>query len=584
MLVLGINAYGHDPAVAALVDGELRFFLEEERCLRVKHATGALPVRALAEAFRHLKLGAGDAGAIGYPFDTKRYVRHRVLRHGLFALRPTAFWKTAAVSVKRSGLGRDLASATGCGRLPVPRFLDHHLCHAASAFFCSPFDDAAALTVDGAGEDATIAIHRCEGTRVTTIGRVVYPASLGAVYSSIALHLGFGGGSPEGKLMGLAAYGEPTMLPRFRELVAMPREGELLVDLRAFAYPGMRRGVGPALARELGPARGPGEPLLDRHKDIAASVQARLEEVMVAFARHALARCGSKNLCLAGGVALNSVANRKVLDESGCAGLFVMPASHDAGAAIGAAFLLACERGPLRRPEGGLGRAAFGALWDAADVERFLEEAGVPSTRTHDLPAAVADDVAKGLVVGFHNGRDEAGPRALGSRSLFADPRRPEMRDHLNRKVKGREDFRPLAPMLREEDVPAYFVDPVPSPFMLLTARANDLGREKIPAALHVDGTARLQTVNRHHAPLHHRILGEVGLRTGVPVMINTSFNVRGEPLVHSPADAYRCFLGTAIDALYLGPFRIAAGTHLPALRDGSPGRARGGTYRTLDQ
>ena len=582
MLTLGINAYGHDPAVALVESGEVRFFLEEERCVRVKHAPGRFPSRALHEAFAHARAAPADVAAVGYPFDARRYLVSRAIRHGLLRGRLHAARRTAALSLRRFGLDRDLRLATGSARLPPARFLDHHRCHAASAFLTSAFDEAATLTVDGVGEEATIAFHRCAGAAIETVATIDYPHSLGAFYSSIALHLGFGGGSPEGKLMGLAAWGEPRFLPLMRRIVATPSDGQLAIDLSYFDYPRLRRGVSRRFAREVGRARERDAPITDLHRDLAASAQARLEEVLVGLARHAMALAGSRNLCLAGGVALNTVANSRILEESGCVDIHIVPAAHDAGAAMGAALLLSAEeRGFVRHP---LSRAALGSTSDVDDVAALVSRAALPASRVEDLPAAIADDLAASRIIALRNGRDEAGPRALGNRSILADPRPAAMRDRLNLEVKKRESFRPFAPVVREEDVPIYFDGPRRSPYMLLTARATPLARATIPAALHVDGTARLQTVSRHEAPLLWRTLSELGNRTGVPVAINTSFNGPEEPLVHTAAEAYRCFRAHPIDVLYLGPYRVARTAHLPALADEEAASEPSDRFSPLEQ
>ena len=571
MPFLGVNAYGHDPAVAIVEGSEVLFFLEEERCCRVKHASGRFPTQALQEAMAFTRLRPSDIEAVAYPFARGAYFVNRALRHGLLRLRPRAFRKTAALSLRRMFLDRDIASTLGA-RLPPARFLDHHTCHAASAYYASGLSEAAVLTVDGAGEDATIAIYRGVGPRLEPRQRVRYPHSIGAFYSSIALYLGFSGGSPEGTMMGLAGHGEPTQIDFFRKVVRFDA-GELTIDLDYFDYPGLKRGVSRRLIAELGPARDPGEPLNDRHRDVAASAQLRLEEVLLDLVRHALQTTGQSDLCLAGGVALNTVANARIADEAGVRRLYIVPVAHDAGAALGAAWLEASERRGFDLRPGPLLRASLGRLWDAEAIEELLTRHQIPHHRVDNLPVAVAEDLARSRVVGLFNGRDDAGPRALGNRSILADPRNPAMKDHLNQNVKHRETFRPFGPMVRLEDLPAYFENPRPSPFMLLTARANALAREKIPAALHVDGSARVQSVDRERSPLHWHILSELGVRTGVPIVINTSFNDRGEPLVHSPEDAYRCFRESPISVLYLGPFRIEQAPSLPALEPGAGAR-----------
>jgi carbamoyltransferase len=539
--ILGVNAVFHDPAAALVVDGQIVAAAEEERFSRRKHgkqavpfSTWELPTAAARWCLRQGGITAADLDAVGYSYDPAlAEVPGGVLEgqdrdwehlRTLYARRAPQFLSTALPGLDPG----------------IVRHVRHHVAHAASASLASPQPDSAVLVVDGRGEATSMLAGEYRDGKLDILASQRLPHSLGLLYESLTEHLGFKRSSDEYKVMAMASYGKPTYADRLRERVYACGDGTFRtepVDWTAFA-----------------PPRDPAETALDSaHADLACSVQRVLEEVLLELVSWLADRTNSDTLCLAGGVALNCVANTELFDHGGFRDIWVQPASGDAGTALGAALALAAEH---REPIAPMASASLGRGWSDDEVAAVLEDADIRYERPSDIAVAVADALADNLLVGWFQGRSEFGPRALGNRSLLADPRDPANVERLNR-VKGREQFRPVAPMVLAEHAPQIFSrGPLPSPYMLFVHDVADDWRERIPAATHVDGTARIQTVDTDQ-PLLHRMISEFAAKTGVPVVVNTSFNTAGRPMVDSPRDALECFGSAPLDVLALGPFMI---------------------------
>jgi carbamoyltransferase len=567
MRVLGISAYFHD-AAAALVDGaQIVAAAQEERFSRTKH-DAALPVRAIEFCLRQAGLGPSDLDAVVF-YEKPLSKFERILVTHLRELPFGAGQFTRALGTwlsDRLWLRDEIVAAVGCPRERV-LFSEHHLSHAASAFFCSPFASAAIVTVDGVGEWATTSIFHGRGTEIELLGELHYPHSIGLLYSALTAYLGFEVNEGEYKVMGLAAYGRPRFLDALASTVRLGPGGELTVDRRFYCWSrSASAGFTSRLEQLLGPARVPGSrlelPALDgseaqRFADVAASLQALTERYLLELLQEAKRRTGEENLALAGGVALNAVANRALLEQGPFCGLFVQPAAGDAGGALGAALwashtLGGAPRGPM------LQSALLGAAQPPEEVARWLEDCAIPHRRFADrgeLFAVVARKLAAGEVGAISRGRFEWGPRALGARSILADPRGPGTRDRVNRKIKLREPFRPFAPAVLAGEAERWF-SPVAdktdhtTPFMCSVAPATPLARAELPAVVHVDGTARLQTVTPEGSPDLAALLEAFRAETGLGVLLNTSLNLKDEPITASAAEAYSVFARSELDFL----------------------------------
>lgn len=546
MVILGVSAFYHDSAACLIHDGEIIAAASEERFSRRKH-DASLPLQAMAFC---LKQGALDVSSI----DAIAYYEVPVAK-----------------------AGRQLTSAVACGGFPVPpsrldplrpvqqlrealgyrgaiQCIPHHVSHAASAYYCSGFSDACVLVVDAVGEWATTTLARGQSRSLHTLRESSFPNSIGIFFSAITAYLGFEVNDGEYKVMGLAAYGRPRYFEVLAGLVLVENGVVRLNDtcVQLCGSPLYSR----KLVEVLGhPAREPGEAIEEFHRDIAASAQRLLEELMLSLARCCREESPSDSLCLAGGVALNCVANGRLFREAGFKSVFVQPAAGDAGGALGCALALHYDQGggamkPLRD-------VFLGPSYSLQDLKSTLSEAGLRyadfSASLADFHASIANLLADGLVVGWFQGRMEFGPRALGARSILADPRPQTMLERINRVIKRRESFRPFAPAVLKEDVDDYFDGlPSESPYMLFTGRAKD---RLLHATTHVDGTSRVQTVCRGN-PMYELLLA-FKRRTGCSALLNTSFNVKDEPIVCKPGDAVRCFLEAGLDVLALGPLVV---------------------------
>jgi carbamoyltransferase len=563
MVVLGINNM-HDASCAIVIDGQIIAAAEEERFSRIKHTSG-LPIHAMHYCLEAAGLRSDDvdvAVAAWRPWALK--LRGTLALKSVLAS-PRIFLSKARRGARQMGhewrelftLKRLLERHLGAGGYPV-RYLDHHLSHAASAFLCSPFDEAAILTVDGAGEEASTVWWHGTGRKIRKLGAVCLPHSLGQLYSATTAFLGFKVQEDEYKVMGLAAMGKPKYGPYLLEnVVTLRPDGTFRVKPYFLDYHLARSGRFPPEVEQLfGPPRLKDEEIGERHADVAASVQHVLEQALFNLLRrlHELTR--TPRLSLAGGVALNCTANGKIFAQTPFEQVFVQPAAGDNGTSLGAALYWS-NSGPNRITTP-LQHAYWGPSYDRLRIQGALREAGVSYTELPEvaLIEQVAQLLVEGNVVGWFQGRMEWGPRALGARSLLADPRRADIKEKINRIIKKREPFRPFAPSVLEERATEFFERYEPSPFMLFTFPVKPSQRARIPAVTHTDGTARPQGVTAEGCPRYYRLIRKFGELTGVPVLLNTSFNVR-EPIVCTPEDALATFQGCEMNYLILDDFIV---------------------------
>jgi carbamoyltransferase len=581
--ILGISAYYHDSAAALVRDGEIVAAAQEERFTRIKHDF-SFPSRAIAYCMEEAGIAAGDLDYVG--FYDKPLLKFDRLLETYLAFAPSgfrSFSKAMPLWLKHKlRLPKEMRKELGGAYTRRFVFTEHHESHAASAFFPSPFDEAAILTLDGVGEWATASFGVGRGNRIELSHELRFPHSLGLLYSAFTYSCGFKVNSGEYKLMGLAPYGEPKYAALiFEKLMDLKEDGSFRLDLSYFNY---CRGLTMTSKRfdRLfgGPPRAPESDLEQRHMDLAASIQSVTEEVMLRAARHVHKKTGMTNLCLAGGVALNCVGNGRILREGPFEKVWIQPAAGDAGGALGVALFIWHQLldNPRKAEAGDSQRGSLlGPRFDDDDIRRSLDDAGAVYTRIDDeddLCARVAELIDSEHVVGWMQDRMEFGPRALGARSILGDPRSERMQTVMNLKIKFRESFRPFAPsVLQEKSSSCFEFKPdQETPYMLLVAEvtkdrriALDAGANKatgleklrvrrstLPAITHVDHSARVQSVDAARNPRYHKLISAFEKRTGCPVLINTSFNVRGEPIVCTPEDAYRCFMATDMDALVI--------------------------------
>jgi carbamoyltransferase len=574
MIILGINAYHANASAALVIDGQLVAAVEEERLNRVKYAAG-FPTRAIQYCLEFAGIKPSEIDHIAVP-------RNPYARLGTklrFAMRMPRFAiDRARVAAHFGGIKEELASSFGVDpasiRAQVHR-IEHHRAHIASAFFVSPFERAAVLSADGLGDFASTMWGVGEGSKLQIDGSTAFPHSLGMFYTAMTQYLGFHKFGEEYKVMGLSAYGSPAYSEVFSDIVRPEKPLGVRLNLRYFTHhksgpemtwsasgqtPVLGRLFSSELEKQFGPSRTPEQPIETRHKDFAASMQARLEEVLLANVNSLYEKTKTKNLCLAGGVAFNCVANGKILEHTPFERVYVQPAAGDGGLSVGAAFAVYHEK--LGKPRSfQMDHAFWGPGFSTSEMrnaltsERVRQNGVFISELEEDaLLRATAMHITQGKIVGWFQGRAEWGPRALGNRSILADPRRAEMKETLNRRIKHREIFRPFAPSILEGSVGEYFEQTHPSPFMTFAYKVRAAKRGVIPSPTHVDGTGRLQTVNRDSHPLYWKLLRAFGDLTGVPVLLNTSFN-DNEPIVCNSQEALACFERTKMDVLVLGNF-----------------------------
>ena len=580
MIVLGINAYHGDVSAVLLRDGDLVAAVEEERFTRVKHAAG-FPRHAIAECLALAGVTAAEIDHVAISRDP----RANLLRKVWFALRSRPRRGLVTDRLRNAGRVRDvgdrvadalgMARGQGCHRM---HWIEHHPAHLASSFFASPFEEAAVCAIDGFGDFVSTSSAVGRGNKIDVFGRVYFPHSLGLLYLALTQFLGFWKYGDEYKVMGLAPYGKADHVDRLRRLVHLRPCGGFELELPYFRHwsdgvsmtwddgePEIGRVYTDKLEELLGPARHPDEPVASRHEAIAASLQAVFEEAAVHILNALHARTGLRRLCLAGGCAMNSVMNGKVRERTPFQEVYVQPAAGDNGTSLGAALHVWHQR--LGRPRRFIMEHGYwGPEFGESEIRQAIDHARTEIDRVGCTIAEMPDTdercrwtagrLAAGKIVGWFQGRMEWGARALGNRSILADPRRLDMREIINTKIKFRERFRPFASSILEEALDEYFVGAVPDPFMIQVHPVRPEKRSVIPAVTHVDGSGRLQTVSQKTNPLYWQLLKAFEKETGVPVLLNTSFN-ESEPIVHRPAEALDCFLRTQMDALVLGPVVI---------------------------
>jgi len=571
--ILGLNAFHGDASAALLSDGQLVSAIEEERLNRIKHWAG-FPNLAAAACLNGSD--RNDIEHVAISRDPFAHIARKVLHT---AVRPASWQRSVSrvaniVQVARLSPERPGTILSELKRARIHK-VEHHRAHLASAFFASPFDQAAVVSVDGFGDYSSVQWGLGRGNRIDLLGSVLFPHSLGILYTAFTQFLGFPKYGDEYKMMGLAAYGEPRFAPQVRQIVKT-ESGNCRLDLDYFTHhsqgvemtwDGCEPMSGNVFSRKMlevfGESRTPRAEITDRHSDLAASVQAVLEENYFALLNHVYHRTGQKALCLAGGVALNCAANGKIFEQTPFRDIYIQPAASDAGTSIGAALSVWHER--LNQPRSFVMRHAYyGPQYSDREIHAELETAGVAYRRLSEaeLVDATASEIAAGKVVGWFQGRMEFGPRALGNRSILADPRRAGMKDLLNSRIKHREHFRPFCPSVLAEAASDYFETGYPSPFMVTAYRIKSERLRDIPAVTHADGTGRLQTVDRESNPLYWKLIRRFGDITGVPVLLNTSFN-ENEPIVETPAQALDCFLRTRMDVLAIGPYMLLRSENL---------------------
>ncbi len=560
MNILGVNCYGHDASATLLIDGELVCAVEEERFLRKKH-TGAFPENAIKCCLDAGNLKGRDLDAVGFYWDPSVH-RLRQAAHLLRYLPASLHLLGARADTARllAGIKPTLSAHLGVPESKI-HYVEHHLAHAASAFFVSPFEDAAIFSYDGVGEWTTTLYAMGRANRIEKRGEVFFPHSLGDFYSMVSEFLGFRHSGGEGKVMGLASYGDPEeFYEPLRSIVHLLGDGQYRVAPSYLAYHthGKKRWFSPKFVELMGPPRPHESEMTRRYENIAASLQRVVEDCVLELMRWHHRQTQTPRLTISGGVGLNSVINGRIITETPFTEVFVQPAANDASGSLGSAFYLWNQVfGKPRRYV--MNHAYVGPEIPAHEHQAVLEREGLPYERLarEALIERAADYLADGKIIGWFQGRMEYGPRSLGNRSILAAPFPAEMKDVINARVKHREPFRPFAPSLPAERVGEFFEHDYPSPFMLMVYKTRPEKRGVIPAVDHVDGTGRVQAVVRDTNPLYYDLITRFGQKTGVPVLLNTSFNVRGEPIMHRPEQAIDCFLGEDMDALVLGPFIV---------------------------
>jgi carbamoyltransferase len=564
MNILGLNAFHGDASAALLQDGQLVIALEEERLNRIKHWAG-LPLLAAKSCL----LGV-QPDYIAISRDPKAHLADKLLRVVLRPQHWASLRSRAANSARIAQVGQELAAEKIVARqVGQVHFVEHHRAHLASAFFASPFEEAAVVSIDGFGDFSSVMWGIGKGNQIEVRGSVSFPHSLGIFYTAFTQFLGFPKYGDEYKMMGLSAYGEASFADKVRQVV-QTKDDQCRLNLDFFTHhskgvemtwyggePTLGAIFSQKMSQEFGEPRVPRSEIRERDQDLAASVQLVLEENYFALLNFVQKQTGAKAVCLAGGVALNCVANGMIFNRTGFRDAYIQPAAHDAGTSIGAALYVQHQH--LRLPRSfEMRHVYYGPEYSDIEIRRDLEAAGC---RYHKLPeedliGRTVESIAQGKIVGWFQGRMEFGPRALGNRSILADPRRKDMKEILNSRIKYREPFRPFCPSILAEKVSEYFETDYPSPFMVMAYKIKPEQRERIPAVTHGDGTGRLQTVEREVNRLYWRLIRKFDEVTGVPVLLNTSFN-ENEPIVQTPAQAVDCFLRTKMDVLAIGGFLL---------------------------
>ena len=570
MYTIGINAAFHDSSACLVKDGVLLAAAEEERFTHFKHgkrpipfSAYELPFHAIDYCLKTANIHLNDVDHFAYAFDPKQLLGDQFNDQSVISLplkpgesKSEDFWLSPWDPLFLSAITNAPDHLVdGWPHHLQPRFLgaervlhkwhfvDHHLSHAVSAFFPSPFEKAAVMTIDGRGEKATTAYYRGDGVTLNLISQVNMPHSLGLLYEKVTTHLGFLHSSDEYKVMALASYGKPVFVDAFRSIIHLKGNGQYTIDDADFT-------------KLFGPKRKKNDEFTSHHFDVAHSLQVVLQEVVLDLTEWLHATTKEENLCLAGGVALNCVLNAYLRDKSSFKNIWVQPAAGDAGTALGAALWIDAQKRKIKTRPFQMEHAYWGPGYEDDAIENFLQWAKVPYRKVQNIAEAAAGLLAEDKIIGWYQGRMEFGPRALGSRSILASPVHASMQARLN-EVKDREDFRPVAPVVMEEHAASWFEQAQYSPFMLFVYPVKEDKADQIPAVRHVDGTARIQTINENQNPLYYQLLKSFKEKTGVPVLINTSFNTLGKPIVCTPRDAVECFWSSPFDVLAIGSFLV---------------------------
>lgn len=573
MHILGFDCYGHDSAAAIVRDGEMLGLVEEERFLRKKHVA-EFPVNAIKWCCDVAGIQPADLDHIVYYWNPKLAVMPRVMHLLKYFPRSMGLIRSRGDKEKlMRRIPQTLSEELGITPKTQIHYPEHHICHAASSFLTSKFEESAILTIDAAGEWDCTWMGVGDGLDMKCLKTQHFPNSIGLVYGAVTEFLGFKFASGEGKVMGLAPYGDPKRyIEQFRDVIKTKPNGEYEVDLSYFTYHylGRPNWFSQKFYDTFGPARDPEEKDFTQHyMDISAALQLRTEEVGLHMAKWLRQTTGINKVCLAGGVCLNSVMNGRILLEGVFDEVVVQPAANDAGTALGACFWL--WNTVMRNPRKYVFEHAYFGPWmkdedyQAAIDKMIGPEVEVDWQRVDDPSTLAAQKLAEGKIIAWFQDRMEMGPRALGNRSILADPRTSEMKDLLNARVKFREGYRPFAPSVLEDKTGQWFNSNYPSPYMILVYDVLPEKRDVIPAITHVDGTGRVQSVSKKHNPKYYKLIEEFEKLTGVPVVLNTSFNIRGEPIVHQPEQAIECFLKTGMDALFLGNYVLTKRTESAA-------------------
>lgn len=561
MNILGINYFFHDSSACVVMDGKLVAAMEEERFTRKKH-TSSFPEQSSDRCLRMAGLDYKDIDYIAVSIKPTKDLGKKAV-YGLTLMTqivPFLRHEVARGAFQQYGLHTWYATKFGCAaQRPPIHFIPHHLAHAAGTFLLSPFDEAAILSLDGSGEWATSFLGKGHGIDVKCLNESMFPMSLGSFYEAATEFCGFTPNYDEGKTMGLAPFGDPEVFyPTASKIAQVDDSGNIMIDLSYFTYQSWsKQHCSQKFLDAFGRPRWKQEDFADNHRNVAAAFQRVLEECALKMARMLRKKTSQRFLVIAGGVALNSVMNGRLVRESGFDDIYVMPGAGDNGSSIGAAFFL--YHTVLRNQRSTVHDDPYlGPEYTKGDIEKLLRACKLPYEEHSDICAEAVKLLAEGKILGWFQGRMEFGPRALGNRSILADPSSTTMKDKINAEVKHREAFRPFAPSAPVAEKDRFFDIKGDSPFMLKVCDVWPKMRSVIPAITHVDGTARLQTVDPRINPRYYDLLVKFGQATGVPVLLNTSFNIQGEPIVESPSDAIRCFFSTGLDHLILGDFLVS--------------------------
>jgi len=565
MYILGLSSYSHEASATLIKDGEIRFVIEEERLNREKH-TWKYPANAIAQCLACEGITIADIDHITFfwkpQLEIIGNIKHvlKYFPHSLNLLSASSGGGELSV-LKRlalmQGIGKKIAQQFGLKKIPRVHFIEHHLAHAASAFFVSPFQEAAILTMDGRGESTSSMMSRGSANHIEKLAEIEVPHSLGHLYAAVTDYLGFKPFFDEWKVMGMSAYGQDTYVTPFAKIIELLALGQYRLNLNYFSFHtnGSSRWVSDLFLKTFGPKRQKDEVYDQRHFDLSYALQKTIERTGVHLAQGLWERTKSDNLCMTGGVVLNCLMNKKIMEQTPFKNFFFQPIANDAGTSLGSALYYYHQE--LNLPRGHIFDSAYlGMQYSNESIEAVLKQKGVSYVKTDHISRDTARQIAQGKIVGWFQGRMEAGPRALGHRSIVVDPTDPAMKDRLNARVKKREMFRPFAPSVLEEKAREYFIMPKdqPSPYMILVADVKEDKKSLLPSITHQDGTARVHTVSRRTAPEYWQLIAEFEKIKGVAVVLNTSFN-ENEPIVATPEDAVNCFLRTELDVLAIGDF-----------------------------